>query len=187
MIPPGKREKLIPQGKRENMPRQKGKRESTGTTFWTRFSLYNQTARTHARTNETKRNDFPVGLIPPTSRLFVFCFYMFLRCLRLLYNFGIFGHHMGYYMPARAASILTWRDGSIRTDRRPRRYWKSRFQHLLILQFLLLLEAGVALGLKNIEKPIVLIGFVVAHRAAVANNMCLSWFVEVIFLLLLVI
>ena len=42
----------------------KGKRGKVGNLFWSRTPLSNQTARTPARTNETKRNNFPVGLIP---------------------------------------------------------------------------------------------------------------------------
>ena len=61
----GKREDLPgPKGKREDLQRPKGKRESARAGFLARISLGNQTARTHARTT---RNDFPVGLTPPTS------------------------------------------------------------------------------------------------------------------------
>ena len=42
----------------------KGKQEKEGTVFWVRVPLGNQTARTHARTDDTKRNDFPIGLVP---------------------------------------------------------------------------------------------------------------------------
>ena len=42
----------------------KGKRESRHRTFFDLHPPYIHTARTHARTNETKRNDFPVGLTP---------------------------------------------------------------------------------------------------------------------------
>ena len=68
------------QGKRESLPGSKGKRErrtpaeakrekgKVGQDVLAAFPPYNQTARTHARTNETKRNDFPVGLTPPNLR-----------------------------------------------------------------------------------------------------------------------
>ena len=41
-----------------------GRREKVGTRFWFRIPLGNQTARILACTNETKRNDFLVGLTP---------------------------------------------------------------------------------------------------------------------------
>ena len=49
-------------GKREKgIQRETGK---GGAVFWVRIPLGNQTARTQARTNETKGNDFPAGLAP---------------------------------------------------------------------------------------------------------------------------
>ena len=42
----------------------KGKKEKVGARIWDRIPLGDQTARTPARTNETKRNDFPAGLPP---------------------------------------------------------------------------------------------------------------------------
>ena len=44
---------------------QKGNMEKVGGPFWVRIPLGNQTARTHARTNETKR--FPNWAHTPTS------------------------------------------------------------------------------------------------------------------------
>ena len=41
-----------------------GKRENGGAVFWVRIPLGNQTARTHAHTNETKQFS---GWKPPTS------------------------------------------------------------------------------------------------------------------------
>ena len=46
------------------LPEGKGKRERGRPRFEAKF---HSTTRPRARTNETKRNDFPVGLIPPTS------------------------------------------------------------------------------------------------------------------------
>jgi len=45
-----------------------------------RFPPYNQTARTHTRTNETKRNDFPVGLTPqPPIYIYIYIYiYMYI-------------------------------------------------------------------------------------------------------------
>ena len=42
-------------------------KKKVGPHFWFQIPLGNQTAQPHARTNETKRHDFPVGLAPSTS------------------------------------------------------------------------------------------------------------------------
>ena len=55
-----------PRGKREGSPREKGKREE-GFASLPSPVLTRQPDRAYARTNETKRNDFPVGSLPPTS------------------------------------------------------------------------------------------------------------------------
>ena len=52
------------------------KREKVGPHLWARILLGNQTARTHARTDETKRNDFLVELA---------------HILRYVWTFGING------------------------------------------------------------------------------------------------
>ena len=41
---------------------QKEKRRKVVPRIWVRIPQGNQTARTHARTDETERNDFPVGI-----------------------------------------------------------------------------------------------------------------------------
>ena len=46
--------------------RPKGKRERARKYFFAESDLTYGTARTHTRTNDTKRNDFPVGLTPRT-------------------------------------------------------------------------------------------------------------------------
>ena len=46
------------------VPRSTGKKEKSGALFWDQIPLGNQTARTYALANETKRKDFPVGLTP---------------------------------------------------------------------------------------------------------------------------
>ena len=52
------------EGKREDVPGEKGKRESAKTEYFAQISLDIQAARTHAR-HETKR--FPDRANPPTS------------------------------------------------------------------------------------------------------------------------
>ncbi len=52
-----------------------GKREKVGKHFSVRIPLGKQTARTRGRTEETKRNDFPVGLTP--EHPMVHCFFVF--------------------------------------------------------------------------------------------------------------
>ena len=47
--------------------RPKGKRKRGRKYFLAEFDLIYGTARTHARTHDTKRNDFPVGLTPQPS------------------------------------------------------------------------------------------------------------------------
>ena len=47
------------------LPRPKGEREKVASPFEIKFSQATRPrARTHARSNETKGNDFPVGLTP---------------------------------------------------------------------------------------------------------------------------
>ena len=49
---------------RKSFPVQKGRGKKVGKHFWDRIPLDHKTAHTHARTNETKQNDFSVGLTP---------------------------------------------------------------------------------------------------------------------------
>ena len=55
---------LAPERTEGKFGAQKGKRENGGNPFCDPISLGNQTARTHARTDSTTRNDCPVGLTP---------------------------------------------------------------------------------------------------------------------------
>ena len=55
------------QGKGKRLRDQKGKGKGAEISFFTGLDHTYGTARTHARTHDTKRNDFPVGLTPPTS------------------------------------------------------------------------------------------------------------------------
>ena len=66
------REHLISQGKREGIPclGQKGKGKSNRMIFWDPFWPYIQLCA-HAR---MKRNDFPVGLSPPTSDIYLYIY-----------------------------------------------------------------------------------------------------------------